>query len=74
MKISLLPQDVALLVKAGISYDENKEYSEDEALDLLDAVRDIEISYSQFVHGPESDLYVQYGVIADRIYTQIPEN
>ena len=74
MKILLLRQDIELLKKAGIFHDENKEYSDDEALDLLETVRDLEISYSQFERGHEFDLYVQYGLIADRIHAQIPEN
>ena len=56
MKILLLRQDIELLTKAGIFHDENKEYSDDEALDLLEAVRDLEISYSQFERGHEFDL------------------
>ena len=74
MKIALLKQDAILLADAGIAYDESKEYSEDEALDLLDAVREVEVSYSQFDRGSKADLYFRYGLIADRIYAQIPEN
>lgn len=74
MKFSLTLQEAMLLQKKGVPFDESKEYTEDEALDLLDQVREIEVSYAQFSGGAEENLYLQYGRLADKIYAQIPEN
>lgn len=74
MKFNLTKQEAMLLQDKGISFDDNKEYTEDEALDLLDLVREIEVSYAQFTGGKEEMLYSQYGSIADKIYSQIPED
>lgn len=73
MKFDLSSSEVELLEKKGISLDVNLEYTEDEAIDLLEAVRDIEISYSQFSTSSEKSLYAQYAHLADKIFAQIPE-
>jgi len=66
--------EAELLAKKGIPFDESRDYSDDEALNLLDQVRDIEISYSQFTGGLEESLFFQYGDLADKIQSQIPED
>lgn len=71
MKFDLTEQEIALLKKKGIAVE--KVYTEEEALTLLDQVRDIEISYAQFTDGAEKSLYFQYGDLADKIQAQIPE-
>ena len=74
MRILLDPQEELLLQNAGIPYSAEKEYSDNDALDLLDAVRELEVLHSQYDRGAGSDLYAQYCLIADHIYAQIPEN
>ena len=71
MKFDLTTQEIALLKEKGITAE--KHYTEEEALELLDQVRDIEISYAQFTGGAEKSLYFQYGDLADKIQAQIPE-
>lgn len=74
MKFDLTPSEIQLLKDKGICYDEDGEYAQDTALDLLDQVRDIEISYAQFTGAAEKSLYFQYGDLADKIQSQIPED
>ena len=74
MKFSLTQQEEELLQNKGILFDKSKEYTEDEALDLLELVREVEILYAQFTGGAEETLYFQYGRLADKLYTQIPED
>lgn len=74
MKFELTPKEIQLLKDKGIFYDETREYSDDEALNLLEQVRDIEISYAQFTDGEEKSLYFCYGDLADKIQSQIPED
>lgn len=72
MKFDLSEQEIELLHNKGIVFDKSREYSDDEALDLLDQVRDIEISYSQFTTESGKALYLKYGDIADKMQSQIP--
>ena len=72
MRFILTTQEIKLLKDKGISID--REYTEDESLDLLAQIRDIEISYAQFTSGEEEALYFQYGDLADKIQSQIPED
>lgn len=74
MKFHLTNQEIELLRNKGISFVASREYSEDEALDLLDQVREIEVSYAQFTGGVETTLFFQYGSLADKIHSQIPED
>lgn len=73
MKIILSQEEIDLLKIAGITFDSSKNYSDDEALDLLELVREKEVSLSQYHKGHEEKLFIQYGNIADRIQDQIPE-
>ena len=65
-----------MLVGFGITILPNKEYSEDEALDLLDQVYDIEVLYAQDAdtNAAARRLANEYASIADTIRNQIPEN
>lgn len=53
MKLNLTVEEAKILEEAGIVFREDGAYSEDEALDLLDQVRDAEISVAQFPSGKE---------------------
>lgn len=76
MKILLSQQEIEQLKKVKIDVSLDTEYSEDEALDILEKVHDIEAVYSNF---PENDkrayeLSNIYAAIADKIYKMIPED
>lgn len=73
MRFDLTHEEIKLLEDKGVSVDETRDYTDDEALNLLDMVRDIEVSYSQFTGGVEKTLYFQYGDLADKMQSQIPE-
>lgn len=73
MKLNLTVAETKILEKAGIAFREDGVYSEDEALDLLDQVRDAEISVAQFPSGKERILFERYAAIGDKIFEQIPE-
>ena len=53
-------------------YETKEDYSEDEALDLLDQVREAEVSYSQCEDQKGIDLYTSYCLIGDKIFNAIP--
>ena len=74
MKIALTSQESSLLQAKGIPFDKSKDYTDDEALYLLEQVREIECSYAQYESGHEATLYMQYSRLGDKIYSQIPEN
>lgn len=74
MKFDLTQKEIKLLEDKGIQFDKTREYTDDEALELLERVRDIEISYSQFTGGIEKKRYFQYGDLADKMQSQIPED
>lgn len=73
MKLNLTVAEAKILEEAGITFREDGAYSEDEALDLLDQVRDAEISVAQFPSGKERILFERYAAIGDKISEQIPE-
>ena len=73
MKLKLTVAEAKILEEAGIVFREDGAYSEDEALDLLDQVRDAEISVAQFPSGKERILFERYAAIGDKIFAQIPE-
>ena len=73
MKLNLTVEEAKILEEAGIVFREDGAYSEDEALDLLDQVRDAEISVAQFPSGKERILFERYVAIGDKIFAQIPE-
>lgn len=73
MKFKLNAQEIQLLSDKGIPFNADHEYTEDEALDLLDQLREIEVSYAQFTGGTEQNLFFLYGNLADKIHSMIPE-
>ena len=75
MKICLDKLQKQMLDFAGVTIDLEHEYSEDEALILLDRAYDVEVQYAQTADvDPESRrLATEYAKIADTIYRQIPE-
>lgn len=76
MKIKLSPHEIEKLKKFEIEISSDIEYSEDEALEILEKVYDIEAIYSNY---PDNDkeayaLADMYAAIADKIYKMIPED
>lgn len=74
MRIVLNDREKELLEKAKIDYSAMSDYSEMEALDLLDEVHDVEAKYANF---PKDDreaqkLFDEYATLADKIQDQIP--
>lgn len=76
MKIQLNSEQLQILEKNGIAIIPEKEYSEEEAFDLLDQVHDIEVYYAQDAdtNVTAKKLANEYAVIADVIQNQIPED
>lgn len=71
MKFNLTHDEIQLLSNKGI--EAAGDYTDEEALDILDQVRDVEISYAQFSNITEKTLYFRYGDLADKMQSQIPE-
>lgn len=76
MKITLSLQEFEQLKKADIEISPDIEYSEDDALDVLEKVHDIEAMYSNFPDNDKAayELSNIYAAIADKIYKMIPED
>lgn len=74
MKFSLTNQEIDALCSKDIQVEADREYSDDEALDLVELVRDVEISYSQFSTDLGKQMYQTFGSLADKMQAQIPEN
>ena len=74
MKFSLTATEIALLNAEHISFSPFKDYSEDEALDLLEQVREAEVAYSQCEDQKGIDLYDSYCHIGDKRYNVIPQS
>lgn len=72
MKIELTPQEVALLKARDIALP-GRDYAEDDALALLDAVREAEVYYSQGEDAETQRLYSQYAALGDKLFALIPE-
>lgn len=70
MKIILNKTEIALLINIGINFEPEKEYSDNEALDLLDKVYDREVF---FVQGGDDQKATAYADLADKIKDQIPD-
>ncbi len=70
MKIKLNNTDIDLLHEAGIEFKPENEYSDDEALDLLDRVYDNEVFFAQDENSRKANAYAD---LADKIQEQIPE-
>ena len=73
MKFDLSNAEISLLKRRNVSFSASKEYGEDEALDLLDAIREIEVSYAEREDPEGERLYTAYQNIADKVYREIPE-
>lgn len=73
MKIDLTPQEVELLKNEGIPFLHNGDYTEDEALELLERVRETEVAYSQGTDEKTERRYRQYSELGDKIFKMIPE-
>lgn len=74
MILHLTKQEIGLLEKEQITLDINREYTEEEALSILERVRDLEELYAQDYGNERESLYFKYGDIADKIQAQIPED
>lgn len=72
MKINFTPNETELLRGSGIDYDAGRDYSEDEALELLETVRDAEVSYAQETDAEGTRLYNDYCRLGDKIAAMIP--
>lgn len=75
MRIQLNEAEKNLLEKVGISIDPAAEYTEDQALDILDEVYEAEIYYAQSADTDRSakKRAAEIAAIADKIQGQIPE-
>lgn len=74
MKFKLSEKEIGLLKDKSIPFDSARDYTDDEALDFLEQVRDIEVEYAQDYDTDGEKLYFQYGDLADKIQSQIPED
>lgn len=76
MKILLLKEDKKLLTAEGIGFDQEREFTEQEAFELLEQIYDVEIKYSNFPRDDmkASEKAARFAHIADMIQNQIPEN
>ena len=73
MKFQLTELEQQLLEDQSILFDPHQDYTLDEALELLEQVRDIEVMYAQDCENSQETLYYLYGNLADKIHAQIPE-
>lgn len=75
MKISLSEKEIEMLTDEEIDFNQNHEYTEDEAFELLEQVRDVEVYYSQDLKHNEASYqkYIRYGDLADKIQDMISE-
>ncbi len=72
MIFKLSEEEITLLRSRNIPFAASKDYDNDAALGLLDAVRDAQVAYSQNEDERGKELYLQYERIADKIYETIP--
>lgn len=75
MRVQLNSTQWQMISSAGISAIPEKEYSEDEAFDLLEQVHDAEVRYAQDAdeNVTAKEMANAFAVIADAIQNQIPE-
>lgn len=73
MKFQLTGHEQQLLKDRNIPFDPRQDYTIDEALELLNQVRDAEVMYAQDYGNTQETLYFLYGDLADKIHAQIPE-
>lgn len=72
MKLYLTNFEISALLTEDIHFDRKREYTEDEALQLLDEVRNAEVKYSQCYTADKEKRFSLYGKIGDKIFSQIP--
>lgn len=74
MRIILNSADISLLERAKITFNPTADYSEDEALQLLERVYDEEVFYAQDADTKPSAQMdaTDYAHLADKIQVQIP--
>ena len=72
MKIKLSKDEIALLTNRNIPFAATEDYDDDEALELLDKVREAQVSYAQNEDYEGRELYSRFERIADKIYKTIP--
>ncbi len=73
MKLNISKKDIELMKLQGIECDSERDYTEDEALDLLEAVRDSEAYYAQGADKESKRLYKAFCDLGDLIHRMIPE-
>ena len=71
MRFLLTEHEKALLNAVKIEF-LDRDYTDDEALLLLEQIRDIEIAHSQFTNEEGKRRYFEYGNLADKIHSAIP--
>ena len=74
MIFKLSPDEIALLEYENIPFAPAEDYDDDAALELLDKVRDAQVSYAQREDASGEKLYSDLERIADKIYEAIPES
>lgn len=69
MKIQLTNREIEKLAEENITVDPQKDYTEEEAFDLLDSIRDVEISYAMRAEKSRQadEKAVKIGDIADKV-------
>ena len=73
MVFDLNSQEVELLKQKNITFIPGRDYTEDDALAILDEVRDAEVYYSQGEDTDSRHLYSQYAALGDKLFAIIPE-
>lgn len=74
MRFNLTQKEVQLLNGQNILVDLTKDYTPEEALELLDSVRAVEAMYAQDYGNERERMYFQYGNLADKMQQQIPDD
>lgn len=72
MRILLTDSEQKLLEQKNIPYSSGHEITEDEALDLLERVREVEVLFSQSNDPASKKLFYAYQRLADKIHQLIP--
>ena len=72
MRFRLSETEIQILRDREMFVDPSHDYTEDEAFELLDRVRDLEVCNAQD-YGEDEKLFFLYGDLADKMQSQIPE-
>lgn len=72
MKFQLSKTELQCLRQREIFVDLSCDYTEAEAFEILEQVRELEVRYAQD-YGKDEKLFFLYGDLADKIQRQIPE-